>query len=75
MRLPGKKHGGTQEQQLQQPAINWRSILARNVGIPGRVSTEVDARLSFDKEKKYRESAPFLRDLLPAADVDANHAF
>ncbi|VEB56140.1 transaldolase A [Salmonella enterica subsp. enterica] len=41
---------------MRQPAINWRLIFGAEIlkSIPGRVSTEVDARLSFDKEKKYR---------------------
>ncbi|EOI3570168.1 transaldolase [Cronobacter dublinensis] len=49
----GKKHGSTQKEIVAQASDK----LAVNVGaeilksIPGRVSTEVDARLSFDKEK------------------------
>ena len=49
----GKSRGSTQEQQVAEASDK----LAVNIGaeilksIPGRVSTEVDARLSFDKEK------------------------
>lgn len=49
----GKKRGSTQKEQVAEASDK----LAVNVGaeilksIPGRVSTEVDARLSFDKEK------------------------
>lgn len=48
-----KKTGGTKEQQLEQAADQ----VAVNIGaeilklVPGRISTEVDARFSFDKEK------------------------
>lgn len=48
-----KKIGGSKEQQL----INASDQVAVNIGaeilkyVPGRISTEVDARLSFDKEK------------------------
>lgn len=49
----GKQRGKTQEQQVAEASDK----LAVNIGaeilksIPGRVSTEVDARLSFDQEK------------------------
>lgn len=48
-----KKLGGSKEQQL----INASDQVAVNIGaeilkyVPGRISTEVDARLSFDEEK------------------------
>ncbi len=37
-------------------AVNFGAEILKS--IPGRVSTEVDARLSYDKEKKHRQSAP-----------------
>ena len=54
----GKQRGKTQEQQVAEASDK----LAVNVGaeilksIPGRVSTEVDARLSFDKEKSMKKA-------------------
>ena len=49
----GKKNGKTQEQQVvaacDKLAVNFGAEILKIV--PGRVSTEVDARLSFDKEK------------------------
>lgn len=49
----GKKLGKTQEQQVVEAcdklAVNFGTEILKIV--PGRVSTEVDARLSFDKEK------------------------
>ena len=49
----GKKRGKTQEQQVAEAsdklAVNFGAEILKS--IPGRVSTEVDARLSFDKEK------------------------
>lgn len=48
-----KKLGGTKETQL----INATDLVAVNIGaeilnyVPGRISTEVDARLSFDEQK------------------------
>ncbi|RKS85188.1 transaldolase [Orbus hercynius] len=48
-----KKLGGTKEEQL----INASDLVAVNIGaeilksVPGRISTEVDARLSFDEQK------------------------
>lgn len=49
----GKQRGKTQEQQVAEAsdklAVNFGAEILKS--IPGRVSTEVDARLSFDKEK------------------------
>lgn len=49
----GKSHGKTQEQQVAEAcdklAVNFGQEILKS--IPGRVSTEVDARLSYDKEK------------------------
>ncbi|OAT17209.1 transaldolase [Buttiauxella noackiae ATCC 51607] len=49
----GKQRGGTREAQVAQAcdklAVNFGAEILKS--IPGRVSTEVDARLSFDKEK------------------------
>lgn len=67
----GKKHGGTQEQQVaaasDKLAVNFGAEILKS--IPGRVSTEVDARLSFDKEKSI-EKARHLVDLYQQQDVD-----
>lgn len=66
-----KKHGGTQEQQVaaasDKLAVNFGAEILKS--IPGRVSTEVDARLSFDKEKSI-EKARHLVDLYQQQDVD-----
>ena len=54
----GKQRGKTQEQQVAEASDK----LAVNIGaeilksIPGRVSTEVDARLSFDQEKSINKA-------------------
>ncbi len=54
----GKQRGKTQEQQVAEASDK----LAVNIGaeilksIPGRVSTEVDARLSFDREKSINKA-------------------
>ena len=49
----GKKNGKTQEQQVvaacDKLAVNFGAEILKIV--PGRVSTEVDARLSFDNER------------------------
>lgn len=49
----GKSQGKTQEQQVAEAcdklAVNFGAEILKS--IPGRVSTEVDARLSYDKEK------------------------
>ncbi|WP_455425353.1 transaldolase [Dryocola sp. LX212] len=49
----GKKRGGTREAQVMEAsdklAVNFGAEILKS--IPGRVSTEVDARLSYDKEK------------------------
>ncbi|EBH9038495.1 TPA: transaldolase [Salmonella enterica] len=54
----GGKHGGTQEQQVaaasDKLAVNFGAEILKS--IPGRVSTEVDARLSFDKEKSIEKA-------------------
>ncbi|EDX9484603.1 transaldolase [Salmonella enterica] len=67
----GEKHGGTQEQQVaaasDKLAVNFGAEILKS--IPGRVSTEVDARLSFDKEKSI-EKARHLVDLYQQQDVD-----
>ncbi|PXN99744.1 transaldolase [Salmonella enterica] len=67
----GKNHGGTQEQQVaaasDKLAVNFGAEILKS--IPGRVSTEVDARLSFDKEKSI-EKARHLVDLYQQQDVD-----
>ncbi|EBG9548045.1 transaldolase [Salmonella enterica subsp. enterica serovar Enteritidis] len=67
----GKKHGGTQEQQVaaasDKLAVNFGAEILKS--IPGRVSTEVDARLSFDKEKSI-EKARHLVDLYQQQGVD-----
>lgn len=60
----GKKRGKTQEQQVAEAcdklAVNFGAEILKS--IPGRVSTEVDARLSFDKQKSI-EKARHLVDL------------
>lgn len=60
----GKKRGKTQEQQVAEAcdklAVNFGAEILKS--IPGRVSTEVDARLSFDKQKSI-EKALHLVDL------------
>ncbi|ELP9145162.1 transaldolase [Escherichia coli] len=54
----GKKNGKTQEQQVvaacDKLAVNFGAEILKIV--PGRVSTEVDARLSFDKEKSIEKA-------------------
>ncbi len=54
----GKKNGKTQEQQVvaacDKLAVNFGTEILKIV--PGRVSTEVDARLSFDKEKSMQKA-------------------
>ncbi|XP_074129727.1 transaldolase [Sminthopsis crassicaudata] len=49
----GKKLGGSQEQQIQNASDKLFVLFGAEIlkKIPGRVSTEVDARLSFDKEE------------------------
>ncbi|EGT4256341.1 transaldolase [Citrobacter amalonaticus] len=60
----GKKRGTTQEQQVAEAcdklAVNFGAEILKS--IPGRVSTEVDARLSFDKQKSI-DKARHLVDL------------
>lgn len=67
----GKKHGGTQEQQVaaasDKLAVNFGAEILKS--IPGRVSTEVDARLSFDKEKSI-EKARHLVELYQQQNID-----
>lgn len=67
----GKKHGQTQEQQVAEAcdklAVNFGAEILKS--IPGRVSTEVDARLSFDKEKSI-EKARHLVDLYQQQGID-----
>lgn len=54
----GKQRGKTQEQQVAEAsdklAVNFGAEILKS--IPGRVSTEVDARLSFDKEKSINKA-------------------
>ncbi|XP_036620712.1 transaldolase [Trichosurus vulpecula] len=49
----GKKLGGSQDQQIQNASDKLFVLFGAEIlkKIPGRVSTEVDARLSFDKEE------------------------
>ncbi|XP_031798420.1 transaldolase [Sarcophilus harrisii] len=49
----GKKLGGSQEEQIQNASDKLFVLFGAEIlkKIPGRVSTEVDARLSFDKEE------------------------
>ncbi|XP_027716017.1 transaldolase [Vombatus ursinus] len=49
----GKKLGGSQDQQIQNAGDKLFVLFGAEIlkKIPGRVSTEVDARLSFDKEE------------------------
>lgn len=69
------KHGGTQEQQVaaasDKLAVNFGAEILKS--IPGRVSTEVDARLSFDKEKVSRKRAIWW--ISTSSRVLINHAF
>ena len=70
-KLVGKKNGKTQEQQVvaacDKLAVNFGAEILKIV--PGRVSTEVDARLSFDKEKSI-EKARHLVDLYQQQGVE-----
>ncbi|WP_312982975.1 transaldolase [Atlantibacter sp.] len=54
----GKSRGDTQEQQIAEAcdklAVNIGAEILKSV--PGRVSTEVDARLSFDKQKSIEKA-------------------
>lgn len=54
----GKHHGKTQREQVAEAcdklAVNFGAEILNS--IPGRVSTEVDARLSFDKEKSIQKA-------------------
>jgi transaldolase len=58
----GKKHGGTQEEKLSHTmdklCVNFGVEIQKIV--PGKVSTEVDARLSFDEEATVKKA----RDLI-----------
>ncbi|WP_435945796.1 transaldolase [Dryocola sp. BD586] len=67
----GKKRGGTQEAQVAEAcdklAVNFGAEILKS--IPGRVSTEVDARLSFDKEKSI-EKARRLVELYAEQGID-----
>ncbi|WP_283393258.1 transaldolase family protein, partial [Escherichia coli] len=67
----GRKNGKTQEQQVvaacDKLAVNFGAEILKIV--PGRVSTEVDARLSFDKEKSI-EKARHLVDLYQQQGVE-----
>lgn len=54
----GKHHGKTQREQVSEAcdklAVNFGTEILNS--IPGRVSTEVDARLSFDKERSIQKA-------------------
>lgn len=71
MLSPWVKNGKTQEQQVvaacDKLAVNFGAEILKIV--PGRVSTEVDARLSFDKEKSI-EKARHLVDLYQQQGVE-----
>jgi len=59
----GKQRGETQEQQVAEAcdklAVNFGAEILKSV--PGRVSTEVDARLSFDKQKSIEKARRFVQ--------------
>ncbi len=59
----GKARGKTQEQQVAEAsdklAVNFGVEILKSV--PGRVSTEVDARLSYDKEKSIEKARKFVQ--------------
>jgi transaldolase len=67
----GKKQGKTQEQQVAEAcdklAVNFGAEILKS--IPGRVSTEVDARLSFDQQKSI-DKARHLVDLYQQQGID-----
>ncbi|HKN04394.1 MAG TPA: transaldolase [Buttiauxella sp.] len=67
----GKQRGGTQEAQVTQAcdklAVNFGAEILKS--IPGRVSTEVDAHLSFNKEKSIAK-ARHLIELYEELDID-----
>lgn len=70
----GKQRGKTQEQQVAEASDK----LAVNIGaeilksIPGRVSTEVDARLSFDQERALARLAAWWNSIRSRGSI--NHA-
>jgi transaldolase len=70
----GKSHGKTQEQQVAEAcdklAVNFGQEILKS--IPGRVSTEVDARLSYDKEKASPKPASWYSSMRSWASI--NHA-
>jgi len=59
----GKQRGKTQEQQVAEAsdklAVNFGVEILKSV--PGRVSTEVDARLSYDKQKSIDKARKFVQ--------------
>ena len=67
----GKQRGKTQEQQVAEAcdklAVNFGAEILKS--IPGRVSTEVDARLSFDQQKSI-DKARHLVDLYQQQGID-----
>ena len=67
----GKQRGKTQEQQVAEAcdklAVNFGAEILKS--IPGRVSTEVDARLSFDQQKSI-DKARHLVDLYQKQGID-----
>ncbi|XP_056657067.1 transaldolase [Monodelphis domestica] len=58
----GKKLGGSQEEQIRNASDKLFVLFGAEIlkKIPGRVSTEVDARLSFDKEEMVRRALRFI---------------
>jgi transaldolase len=70
----GKQRGKTQEQQVIEAsdklAVNFGTEILKSV--PGRVSTEVDARLSFDQQKSIAKPAGWLSCI--RSKVLINHA-
>ncbi|KAH3685698.1 hypothetical protein WICPIJ_003339 [Wickerhamomyces pijperi] len=69
----GKEHGKTLEEQvdlsLDRLLVEFGSEILKIV--PGRVSTEVDARLSFDKEATIKKALQII-DLYKAQGIDKN---
>lgn len=70
----GKQQGKTQEQQVAEAcdklAVNFGAEILKS--IQGRVSTEVDARLSFDQQKSI-DKARHLVDLYQQQGIDKSH--
>ena len=72
----GKQRGKTQEQQVAEAsdklAVNFGAEILKS--IPGRVSTEVDARLSFDKEKSINKARRLVELYQGAGDRQITHS-